>query len=218
MQKGDVILRGFVPTDQDAPEAVQPTVRAFHHPASGLEPRLPFDLLRRLPPTADVGGEPELLQGAAYFTKVIAPVSSTGQAFVQTRTLRPFCAGFRSVHGQAVHRAPCRFHVMAVGPVHRQAHRYARRFGQQAALDAPLPRSVGLAPVFPRPGALWSWRRPCSPNSSPVPSIRHNAPVPPATAPETPQRQPIPESAGGRYPEQMPVASRAFHWQPVRNT
>ena len=35
MQKGDVIRRGFVSTDQDAPEAVQPTVAALHHPATG---------------------------------------------------------------------------------------------------------------------------------------------------------------------------------------
>ena len=54
MKKGDVVGWGFVPTDQDAPEAVQPTVSAFHHPAAGLEASF-FDGLGLLPPTADVG-------------------------------------------------------------------------------------------------------------------------------------------------------------------
>ena len=71
-------------------------------------------------------------------------------AFIQAHTLGLVWTGRRSRHGQAVHRGPHQFHVMTVGPVHRQTHRNALGFGQQATLDAPpLPRSVGLGPVFP---------------------------------------------------------------------
>ena len=61
------------------------------------------------------------------------------------------------------------------------------------------PRNNRYLPLSARPGAIWSGPRPCSPNSSPDPSVRHSVPVPPATTPETPQRQPIPESADGRW-------------------
>ena len=58
MKKGDVVLRGLVPADQDAPEAVQPAMGELHHPAPGFEPSLPLDGLGLLAPAADVGGEP----------------------------------------------------------------------------------------------------------------------------------------------------------------
>ncbi len=161
MQKGDVVLGGFIPAHQDAPEAVQPTVGAFHHPAPGFEPSLSFDGLRLLAPTADVGGEAELVHDAAHLLKVVALV----QAQPQGRILRMGLVrtGCRSRHGQAVHRGPHQFHVVAVGPVHRQAHRNALGFSQQAALDAPLASVGGVGAGFsPRPRAIWSWRRPCS--------------------------------------------------------
>ena len=62
MQKVDVVLGELVPADQYAPEAVRPTMRAFHHPTPGFETSLPFDGLGLFAPTADVGGETELLQ------------------------------------------------------------------------------------------------------------------------------------------------------------
>ena len=192
MKKGDVVVGRLVPAHQDAPESVQPTVSAFHHPAPGFEAGLPFDGLSLFPSAADVGGETELVHDAAHLSEVVA--------LVQADALRLSQAGRWAGYRQAVHRNPHQFHVVAVGPVHRQTHRNALGFGQQAALDAPLAWVGGVgAGFFPRPGAIWSGRRPCSPNSSPDPSVRHSVPVPPATAPETPQRQPIPESADGRW-------------------
>ena len=99
MKKSDVVLRVFVPTDQDPPKSVQPAMSAFHHPAPGLEPGLPLDGLGRLAAAADVGGETELLQGATHFVKVLSPVSSTGQALVQAHTLGLGWAGLGSGRG-----------------------------------------------------------------------------------------------------------------------
>ncbi len=200
MKKGDVVVWGLIPTDQDAPETVQPTMGTFHHPTPRLETGLPFDSLSHFASTADVGSESEPLQGMAHLGKVVAPVSSTGQALVKAHPQGMGWAGCWPLHWQAVHRGPHRFHVVAVGSLHRQSHRNARCFGQQATLDASLSPVRGVGAGFsPHPGAIWSWRRPCSPNSSPAPSVRRSVPVPPATAPRTPQRPPIPGSAGGRW-------------------
>ena len=152
MKKGDVVVWGLIPTDQDAPETVQPTMGTFHHPTPRLETGLPFDGLRLFASTADVGSESEPLQGMAHLGKVVAPVSGTGQALVKAHPQGMGWAGCWPLHWQAVHRGPHRFHVMAVGSLHRQSHRNARCFGQQATLDASLSpvRGVG-AGFFPPP-------------------------------------------------------------------
>ena len=144
MKKGDVVVGRLVPADQDAPESVQPTVSAFHHPAPGFESGLPFDGLSLFASTADVGGETELVHDAAHLVKVVA--------FIQAHTLGLVWTGRRSRHGQAVHRGPHQFHVMTVGPVHRQTHRNALGFGQQATLDPAFAAVSGVgAGFFPPP-------------------------------------------------------------------
>ena len=76
MKKGDVVLGVLVPAHQDVPETVQPTVRAFHHPAPGFETSLLFDGLCLYASAADVGGEAELLQGAAHLGEVVALIQA----------------------------------------------------------------------------------------------------------------------------------------------
>ena len=128
---------------------------AFNYPTPGFETGLPFDGLRLLAATADVGGEAELIHGAPHFGKVVAPVSSTGQALVQAHTLGILWDGRRSGHRQTVHRNPHQLHVVAVGPVHRQTHWNTLGFGQQATLDAPLTPVGGVgAGFFPPKGDL----------------------------------------------------------------
>ena len=179
MKKGDVILRVFVPTDQDAPKTVQPSASAFHHPAARLESGLFLDGLRLFATTADVGGEAELLQGISHLIVGAAPVSSTGQALVQAHTLGLVRTGLRPGRRQTLQRGPEQFHVMAVGPVHRQTRRHSLGLGQQAAFDAAFAPVCGIETrFFPSPGALWSWPRPYSPNSSPT---RHNSRNTPAS-------------------------------------
>ena len=115
MKEGDVVVGRLIPADQDAPEAVQPAVRAFHHPAPGFEPSFSFDGLGLLAPAADVSSEAKLVQRASHLVKVVA--------FIQAHTLGLVWTGRRSRHGQAVHRGPHQFHVMTVGPVHRQTQK-----------------------------------------------------------------------------------------------
>ena len=138
-----------------------------------------FDGLSLFASTADVGGETELVHDAAHLSEVVS--------FIQHSPWG--CSGLGA--GRDIGR---------LGPVHRRPTTPWASVNR-LRLTPRLPRSVGLAPVFPRPGAIWSWRRPCS--SRPFSS---RVPVPPATAPETPQRQPIPSALD---PEQMPVASNS---------
>ena len=79
VKEGDVVVGRLIPADQDAPEAVQPAVRAFHHPAPGFEPSFSFDGLGLLAPAADVSGEAKLVQRASHLVKVVA--------FIQAHTL-----------------------------------------------------------------------------------------------------------------------------------
>ena len=169
MKKGDVVGGRLVPTDQYPPEAVQPAVGAFHHPAPGFAAGRFLDGLSLFPTAADVRRAAKLVQGAAHLTKVVAPVSSTGPALIQAHTLGGLRTGYGSRHRQAVHRGPHQLQVVAVGSVHRQPHRNALGFGQQAALDPALTPIGRIGPGFsPRPGALWSAPRPGSASSSPT--------------------------------------------------
>ena len=141
MKEGDVVGRGHVPTDQNAPEAVQPTTSVFHHPASGFEPSLLFDGLCLFTSTAYVGGEAEVVQGAAHLIEVVA--------FIQAQTLGMIWAGCRSGYRQAVQRRPYQLHVVAVGAIHCQPHWNTLGFGQQAAFDALLTPIRGVGTGFP---------------------------------------------------------------------
>ena len=76
MKEGDVVGGGLVPTDQYAPEAVQPNMSAFHHPASGFEPSLFFDGLWLFASTTYVGGEAQVVQGAAHLSEVVASIQA----------------------------------------------------------------------------------------------------------------------------------------------
>ena len=79
MKEPQVVLGLLGPAHEDAAEAVHPTVRAFHDPASGLEARLLLEGLRLFSPRTDMRGEVELLEQVPNFVVVVA--------FVQTQTL-----------------------------------------------------------------------------------------------------------------------------------
>ena len=87
MQKGVVVVGRLVPTDQNAPESVQPTVGAFHHPTPGFETGLPFDGSDFFASTANMSGEAELVHGAAHLGEVVT--------FVQAQPLGMLWAGCR---------------------------------------------------------------------------------------------------------------------------
>ena len=56
IKKGDVIVGGLVPVNQNAPKAVYPAVSTFHHPVSGFEVGLSFDGLGLFATASNVGG------------------------------------------------------------------------------------------------------------------------------------------------------------------
>lgn len=72
MEEGEVVYGFFLPADEHATKAVHPTVGAFHHPASGPEPRFALERHRFLAPGADVGGEAEFGHEVADFLIIIA--------------------------------------------------------------------------------------------------------------------------------------------------
>ena len=128
-------------------KTVQPSVSGLHHPAACPETGPFFNGFRLFATTADVSGEAELFQGASHLIVVVT--------LVQAHALGMLWAGFRPGHRQAVHRDPHQFHVMAVGPVHRQAYGIARHFREQAAFDSPFALVGGVGAGSPPPrGAL----------------------------------------------------------------
>ena len=140
MKKGDVVVRGFVPSDQNAPEPVQPTVSAFHHPAPSLEAGFLLDGLRLFTPTADVGGEAELVQGAAHLGEVVA--------FIQAQTLGCSGVGAGRDTGRLSTVARTSFISWRLAPSTARPTGIPWASVNRLRLTPRLPRSVGLAPVF----------------------------------------------------------------------
>ena len=138
MKKGYVVGGGLVPADQNAPEAVQPTVRAFHHPAPGFVASLLFDGLGLFTPAADVGGEAELLQGPAYLVKVVA--------LVQAQTLGMLWAGRDT--GRLSTVAGTSFISWRLAPSTASPTGMPWVSVNRLRLTPLLPRSVGLGLVF----------------------------------------------------------------------
>ena len=60
MQKPQIIAHFFIPADQHAPEAIHPTMRAFHHPSPCLETGFLLERLGLFPSGSDVDGEPRV--------------------------------------------------------------------------------------------------------------------------------------------------------------
>lgn len=76
MQHGDKCFGEFLPTNQDATEAIHPTMSAFHHPAPSLEARLFFDGSGFFATSADMRGETELSNNAADLIEVVSLVKA----------------------------------------------------------------------------------------------------------------------------------------------
>ena len=140
MKEGDVVVGRLVPTDQNAPEAVQPAVSAFHHPAAGFEPSFPFDGLSLFASTPDVGGEAELVQGAAYLSEVVA--------LVQAQTLGMRWGGRRRGTGRRSTVDRTSFMSWRLVPSTASPTGIPWASANRLRLTPRLPRSVGLGPVF----------------------------------------------------------------------
>src|SRR3990172_8873402 len=188
MEHTQIVLGFLFPTDQDAPEAVHPTVRSFHHPASGFESRTALQQSGLFAASANVGRKPELAGQVTDFIIVIS--------LVQRQVLRLVQAGPRLLDRNTLDRFPSQFEIIDVGAGGGQADRDALGLDQQTALGAgfgPI-RVVGPS-LFPPRAEPWSWRRPCSTTTSPIPSGRHTTPIPFSTIFRIRRQHAIPGSA-----------------------
>ena len=89
MEHGEVGVGAFLPTGEDAAEAVEPGVGAFDDPAAGAEAGLVFDRLRLFATAADVGGESELAGELADLVVVVGGVEAQPLGLLAGR-LGPF--------------------------------------------------------------------------------------------------------------------------------
>ena len=212
MQHSQVSFSEFLPSHQDATEAIHPTMGALHYPAPGLETGFVLDGLCFLATCPDMGGKAKLFHDLSYLIKIVP--------LVQTQPLRHGFRRLRSVGQDRLQRVPHHLHVMPVGAVNSNSYRDARGLCQQATLDTLLAtvRRVRTRFFEPATGAFVI-----------APSIdNQEQSIPQASsycsrpsrqiAKKTPAAS---HSRNRRYAEaqeHIPVASSAFHWHPVRNT
>ena len=168
MQHSQVSFSEFLPSHQDATEAIHPAMGTLHHPAPSLETGFVPDGLCFLAPCPDMGGKAELFHDLSYLIKVIS--------LVQTKPLWGLCRWLRPVSKNRLQRPPHQFHVCRLAPS------MAMPIGMPAAsvnrlrLTPCLPRSVGFAPVFlNRPPEPWSLHHPLTTKTSQRPGSRRTA-------------------------------------------
>jgi hypothetical protein len=191
MQKRDVIFSRLVPADQNASEAVHPTMRPLDHPPAGFESSCALNRLSFLAPCANMSGETKLLQYLAHFIVVIT--------FIQTHALRLLRGWLWALHRVAFDRLSHHFHIIPIGSVHGQPNWDPAGVRQQTSFNAGL-SAVGrvLAGFFPRPMALWSSRHPYLAKSSLSHAVHHSVPARSAKTPRTRLLRPILENGDGR--------------------
>src|SRR5688572_5789782 len=177
MQKPQVVAHFLIPADQHAPEAIHPTMRAFHHPPPCFETGFLLECLGLFPAGSDVGGESELGQQLTHFVVVVA--------FVHGHALWLFRRRLRPRDGDTRDGLSGHLEVITIGALDCQADRHAPAFGQHAALGANL-AAIGrvLADLFPPQGALWSWPHPSRARPSQSPARHRRPPGRSSTIPE----------------------------------
>ncbi len=168
MKQSQIIHRLLLPPRQDAAEAIHPTVRSFHNPASGFEASLSFDGLGFFATSLDVSGVPKLLYQITHRIVIIS--------LVKAHALWLCLRRLWTLDRNTVNRRLNHLAIMSVGAVDRQADRHAGCFSQQAPLNAffgPIRRV--WAGFFPRLAGLWSSHRPLTATTSQFPSV-HRTP------------------------------------------
>jgi hypothetical protein len=73
MRKPQVLVDFLVPADQHEPETKHPTMRAFHHPATGLTTDLLLQRLGFFPPRAAMGRATKLRQQLPHWSVGFLP-------------------------------------------------------------------------------------------------------------------------------------------------
>jgi phosphate transport system regulatory protein PhoU len=114
MEHPHVIFRFLLPTNQDAPVAIHPTVCPFRNPAASPKPGGASDQLRLATTRTNMRRELEFPRQIAHFLKVVP--------FVQTQMLRLVPRRPGSFHGNAFQRLPRKLEVADVRPGHDQSY------------------------------------------------------------------------------------------------
>ncbi len=135
LQEGGEVGGGFFVAHQQLAKPVEPTVRAFDHPAPGLLAAPPgADFLPALPDVRRVTPGAHRLRGR-----------SPAIGFVRAQVL-PAAAGLGTHDDDAVQGGRQQFDVMPVGPADDE--------GQRDATPRP-PAGCACCPFFPRSVGLW---------------------------------------------------------------
>jgi len=191
MQKSDVVFRLFIPANEDPSKTVQPTMRPFHHPASGLFAGFVFDFLGLLSTGTNMFSKTKLFQDVPNLLIIIA--------LVQTHALRLLGGWLRTLHHDIFDRIANQFHVVTISSLHRQPNRHALPFGQQTPFNPTFgPISRIRSGFFFHLTALWSLLRPYLTIPNQFLLARQTAPSQLATASKTPRLGPILDSGRGR--------------------
>jgi hypothetical protein len=147
MKQGQIILRLFVPTNEQAAKAQSPGMTPFHHPAPRFEAGFSLDGFGFFSSWANMGRKAELAQDVADFVVVIP--------FVQTHPLRVVLGRLWTLDDDALDRRTQQFHIVAIGALNRQTNGYPMPFREQAAFDPTLAAIRGIGTGFsPHPMAL----------------------------------------------------------------
>src|SRR5215471_10644612 len=130
MEKGEIILRLFVPADQESAKAVHPRVCSFYYPKVGFEDSFPFDRPVFFPTGANVSGKVEVVEDGTHLVVVIA--------FVQTHALRLLFVWCWTFDDDTLNGWTRELHIVAVCSLDCQANRHPMPFSQDAAFYAAL--------------------------------------------------------------------------------
>jgi hypothetical protein len=154
MQESNISFRFLIPTDQNAPKTIQPTMSSLHYPTSGTFSSFFFDLLPFFATRADMCCKAKFFQQVSHFRIIVA--------FIQTHILLLLSGRFRSFYHNVFKGVAYHLHILAVGTLDRQSNRNTMSFRQHTPFYAtfcPI-RWVGSAFFF-RPMALSPWHHPC---------------------------------------------------------
>jgi hypothetical protein len=159
MKQSNVVSCFLAPTNENATEAIHPTVGSLHNPAASLGTHVSFDFLGLFTTTMDVPNETKLVDEFPNLVIVIA--------LIHAHSLGLFTCRRGPFDGNTGQRLLDHFHVVAIGPVDGHPHGDAVGLDQQASFDSLLGSVGGIfSGLFPPQGVPWSCTHPCSAKTS----------------------------------------------------
>ena len=192
MKQSQIIFRFLFPTRQYAAKAVHPAMCPLYNPAASLEADLMLNGLCLLATRANMSSIAKRFHQVSYLTRIVT--------FIKTHALFFPFSRFWSFHWNTFYSHFRHFAIMSISTINRQANRYTRAFGKQAAFNASFsPVRRVWAGFFPRQAGLLSWRHPSIAMTSQSLSIHHNLSMPSSRVSEKLRLLSTPESVNEPY-------------------